>query len=455
MKKRIFTGTLAVLMCVFAASCAAPSDVEKKADGDHVKLAFWHTWNDEDLIHDIEEYNKDNDDNINVEVKVVTGDYRQSVDLAISSGNTPDIITALGPSQVKTLAEKNNIIPLTEYLTPELMEQYEQGFETKVNGVTYGVAGTSYIRRMLYNADLFREAGLDPDKPPKTLDEMLDAARKITEAGAGEYYGMALPLAAPDVIRTQFVYRVAMPTLGTAGYINSQDKYDFTVFAPILEKLQQAYNDKVFMPGSATLNMDQDAVQFAAGKVGMTILTSGFATKFGMIEDLEYDFDMRSCDIPAMGDIKYHHVIEAPGAQVIMSGSNHQNESWKVIEWMMSIGRAQKTQRVLYSEVPFNKEVFAKQEEYFRKSPSSELFKIDMDDYKSETLLPAPVSLELQGDGDSKTFANIILSNLDVNEELTLLSRRYNDALARAESEGKCKISDYHLEEGENPLLIK
>lgn len=454
--KRIIAAVLAGIVCLAASGCG--SQPSTKMEEEQTKLVFWHTWNDEDLKHDIEEvYNKENKDNINVEFKVVTGDYRQSVDLAVMSGNVPDTITAVGPSQVRTLAAKQNIVPLTNYLTKELMEQYEPGFETKIDGVTYGVSGTSYIRRMLYNADLFREAGLDPDKPPKTLDEMLQYARTITEKGAGQYYGMAMPLAAPDLIRTQLVYRVAVPTIGaTGGYDNVAKRYDFNVFAPILKKLQTAYNDKVFLPGSATLNMDQEAIQFAAGKVGMTILTSGFATRFGVLDDLSYDFDMRSCDIPAMGDeIKYHHVVESPGAQVIMAGGKHQDETWKFAEWLMSIDRAKKTQRVLYSEVPFNKEVIANQEKYFKKSPTSSLFKIDMNDYVSETLVDEPANLELQGDNDSKTFTNIILSNLDVDATLNEMTQRYNAALDKLIADGKCNVDDYYFSAEEHPLLLK
>jgi ABC-type glycerol-3-phosphate transport system substrate-binding protein len=36
---------------------------------------------------------------------------------------------------------------------------------------------------MLYNKDLFRQLGLDPDKPPQTFDEFLGIGRKISAAG--------------------------------------------------------------------------------------------------------------------------------------------------------------------------------------------------------------------------------------------------------------------------------
>src|SRR5262249_59312701 len=34
---------------------------------------------------------------------------------------------------------------------------------------------------LYYNADQFREAGLDPDRPPQTWDDLVAAAKKLTK----------------------------------------------------------------------------------------------------------------------------------------------------------------------------------------------------------------------------------------------------------------------------------
>lgn len=50
------------------------------------------------------------------------------------------------------------------------------------NGVRYGlpVEGGNFMM-MYINTDLYKQAGLDPDKPPKTYSEMLEHAKKITK----------------------------------------------------------------------------------------------------------------------------------------------------------------------------------------------------------------------------------------------------------------------------------
>lgn len=45
----------------------------------------------------------------------------------------------------------------------------------------YGVPTSAYAMGLIYNRDLFTQAGLDPDAPPTTWDEVREAAKTITE----------------------------------------------------------------------------------------------------------------------------------------------------------------------------------------------------------------------------------------------------------------------------------
>ncbi|MFC9431692.1 ABC transporter substrate-binding protein [Streptomyces sp. NPDC056987] len=54
------------------------------------------------------------------------------------------------------------------------------------DGKVYGVPRTNYSMGLLYNRKLFQRAGLDPDKPPATWEEVRAAAKKI--AGLGKNY---------------------------------------------------------------------------------------------------------------------------------------------------------------------------------------------------------------------------------------------------------------------------
>jgi multiple sugar transport system substrate-binding protein len=57
---------------------------------------------------------------------------------------------------------------------------------------TYGIPVSAYTLGLIYNRDLFTKAGLDPDKPPTTWDEVRADAKKITDAtGVPGYSQMA------------------------------------------------------------------------------------------------------------------------------------------------------------------------------------------------------------------------------------------------------------------------
>ena len=54
-----------------------------------------------------------------------------------------------------------------------------------VDGKVYGIPRTGYSMGLIYNKKLFEKAGLDPEKPPATWDELRAAAKKIAALGGG------------------------------------------------------------------------------------------------------------------------------------------------------------------------------------------------------------------------------------------------------------------------------
>ncbi|QKW21201.1 extracellular solute-binding protein [Kitasatospora sp. NA04385] len=54
-----------------------------------------------------------------------------------------------------------------------------------VDGKVYALPINYYTTGLVYNRDLFKQAGLDPDKPPTTWDEVQAAAKRISALGGG------------------------------------------------------------------------------------------------------------------------------------------------------------------------------------------------------------------------------------------------------------------------------
>ncbi|MCK5622550.1 MAG: ABC transporter substrate-binding protein, partial [Alphaproteobacteria bacterium] len=62
-------------------------------------------------------------------------------------------------------------------------------------GKTWGIPFQRSTIVMYYNKDAFREAGLDPNKPPATWDELVSAGKKLNKGTAGhmDRWGMMIP----------------------------------------------------------------------------------------------------------------------------------------------------------------------------------------------------------------------------------------------------------------------
>jgi multiple sugar transport system substrate-binding protein len=58
--------------------------------------------------------------------------------------------------------------------------------------VRYGMPFAASTRQLFYNKTLFAEADLDPDAPPRTWDELADAASRLKAAGVKTPYGLPL-----------------------------------------------------------------------------------------------------------------------------------------------------------------------------------------------------------------------------------------------------------------------
>lgn len=84
------------------------------------------------------------------------------------------------------ITDKFNALPIKDKVAPA---HVRNGTWDKRN---YAVPHTIDMSVMLYNKDLFKKAGLDPEKPPTTLKEFAEDARAVNKLGGkvhGTYFG--------------------------------------------------------------------------------------------------------------------------------------------------------------------------------------------------------------------------------------------------------------------------
>lgn len=115
--------------------------------------------------------------NINV---TVTDD--KNIDTRIAAGDSPTLYAGVWGAQPIKYAKMEKIVNydnFTDYTALE--DKIDSKYLGKVLDGTYYVPWNATTQMMIYNKELFKEAGLDPEKPPVTFDEYLTYAQKISE----------------------------------------------------------------------------------------------------------------------------------------------------------------------------------------------------------------------------------------------------------------------------------
>uniref|UniRef100_UPI0006E155EF ABC transporter substrate-binding protein n=1 Tax=Streptomyces aureus TaxID=193461 RepID=UPI0006E155EF len=97
----------------------------------------------------------------------------------------PQVLSENGAADI-TAYVNDKSVPLLKDIDPNVLGSLRQ------DGKLYGLPTSNYTMGLLVNRKLFKDAGLDPDAPPRTWEELRAAAKKIAGlgngiAGFGEY----------------------------------------------------------------------------------------------------------------------------------------------------------------------------------------------------------------------------------------------------------------------------
>lgn len=148
-----------------------------------------------------EEYHEENP---NVKVTLVyAGSYadtRTKVQAAIKGGNTPDLAIMFS-IDLYSLLSMDAIADIDSFCTTDTDKEWLNGFydgfmmNSRDGETTYGIPWQRSTIVLYYNKDAFEAAGLDPEQPPKTWDELREDAKKltVTENGQVTQYGIQIP----------------------------------------------------------------------------------------------------------------------------------------------------------------------------------------------------------------------------------------------------------------------
>ncbi|UXH43218.1 sugar ABC transporter substrate-binding protein [Rossellomorea vietnamensis] len=181
---------------LFTAACnsSKSSSTGEQKEGtkeDPVEIEFWTmqlspTFDDylNGVIADFEK------ENPNVKVKWVDipwGDMETKILSAVASKTAPDVAN-LNPQFAAKLAELDALVDMDEMVPEDVKSKYFENIwsSNTFDGKTFGIPWYLSSQVTMYNSDIFKEAGLDPEKAPATFEELSDVAKTIKDK-TGKY----------------------------------------------------------------------------------------------------------------------------------------------------------------------------------------------------------------------------------------------------------------------------
>ena len=118
--------------------------------------------------------------------------------LAAMKSGQPAQLSVMFSIDLYELIELDAVVPFDDVVSTDEEKEWLKSFYPSLmeNGVTadktWGIPFQRSTIVMYYNKDAFKAAGLDPETPPATWDELVDAGKKLTKDD-GSQWGLMIP----------------------------------------------------------------------------------------------------------------------------------------------------------------------------------------------------------------------------------------------------------------------
>lgn len=256
---------------VLAAACGS-DDSDNESDGKvTITVEGWRPGDEQGTIDAVkkqaEAFNAEHPD---IVVEPVEWEWSAETFATQLAGGTLPTTFRVPFTDTKGLAERQQIADVTEYVNAL---PYAEDFNPSVldaakgaDGKIYGLPTDVYGVGLHYSRTLFEEAGLDPDQPPTTWEEVAaDAATIAEKTGAAGYVQMTSNNTGGWMLTTL--------TYALGGRMQSEDGTDSTIDNDATKQGLTMLHDMKWRDESMgkNTNFEWGTINeaFAAGKIGM------------------------------------------------------------------------------------------------------------------------------------------------------------------------------------------
>jgi sn-glycerol 3-phosphate transport system substrate-binding protein len=426
-----------------------PLNALKNAKNKPVEITYWHgafqRANEQELLRLTDEFNSSqNDVRVSVVNQTTYADTLNKFRAGLASGDLPDLVN-IEDTGLQQMIDTQAVLPAQACVKAD---KYDLSDNLKRVVDYYSVKGQLWPMPfnvsnpvLYYNKKAFQAAGLDPNQPPKTLEEVKTAAQKLKDSGAVGQAGFGLKL--------DPWYLEQWSALGGKTFVNNgngrKSRATSTTFDNATGKEIFTFMNDMVQQGLARTNPAENnfdnLLGVGNGNFGMTIDTSA---ALGTIQQLLAGGQYPNVELgvaPMPGPKGKGGVLVGGGANYIVKKSSPEKQAaaWEFAKFLndpetqaeWSIGTGYVPIRKAAADQPMV-------QQYWAQNPA---FKVSYDQLVggvANTATAGPVI------GDYQGVRDVVLDS----EQQMFNGMSPSAALKQAEQDANAKIEEYNARVG-------
>jgi len=308
-----------------------------------VHVIYWEKWNGfeaEAMQAVIDKFNAAHPD-IVVDYYATSVPDRKTI-VATAGGDPPDI-AGLHEQNIATFADAEALEPLDRFIradgltNEQWLARYFPVYAHIVShgGHVYAGISTPVIEALYWNKTLFRQAGLDPDRPPRTLAEFNDFARRLTrhDPKTGRLTQVGFLPQDPGWWPWIFCDWFGGAFYDAKGITFATNPHNVAAFDWIQSFTRDYGLDNVKLFSSEFGPWASPAAPFFSGKIAMVFQGSFYDNYIRQYKPgLDYGFGPWPENVPGITDF----AMAEADVLVIPRGARHARAAWEFIKYVNS-----------------------------------------------------------------------------------------------------------------------
>ncbi len=354
-------------LCIGILSGCAP-----KKEAGKPSITAWHWMTDrEPAFQELaKRYEAETGVKINFELYAPSDAYSQKVRAAAQGVNLPDIFGILSEKRdFSSFIKAGHILELTSYMDDAdgqwrskffakalAVNEFSEGNTYAIKPGVYGVPLDIMTIQMVYNKDMLKQMGLNPNRPPNTFAEFIEVGRKIKEAGLQGLVSGWGEVWMIDCLANNYAFNI-MGKDKVLATIKGEIPYTDPGWVRVLTLFKEMQDSGVLANGLVTM-INKNAEQlFANGRAVFAFNGSWCVNVYkGMNPNLNY-----AAMLPPAASEKYPMSIwgGAGSSFMVNARSKNKEEAVEFLKWLTD-----KNQQAYLAEatanLPANKESLSK-----------------------------------------------------------------------------------------------